>query len=243
MRTIRAWTQQPLAVGRSIELEAGPARHLVRVLRLKAGYGVVLFNGDGNEYPATIEEAGPGDRCRLQVEQAREADTESPLSITLVQAIARGDRMDWCIQKACELGVTSIQPVFTERTEVRLDEKRTDKRLRHWQQVAVAACEQCGRVRVPEIKTPLSLTDLSVTEGLSLFLDPQAERRLPQLDDPSATPVRIVIGPEGGLSEAETRWLARQGFIALRLGPRILRSETAGPAAIAALQARFGDWQ
>lgn len=243
MRTIRAWTQQPLTAGRTVELGPGPARHLVRVLRLKAGHTVVLFNGDGLEYLATIEQAGPGDHCRLRVEQAREANTESGLSITLVQAIARGDRMDWCIQKACELGVAAIVPVFTERTEVRLDEKRTDKRLRHWQQVAVAACEQSGRVCVPEVAAPVPLTDLPVAEGLSLFLDPEADRSLSTLEAPSATPVRIVIGPEGGLTETETRWLSRQGFIGLRLGPRVLRSETAGPATITALQTRFGDLQ
>lgn len=243
MRTIRAWTQQPLAAGRMVELEPGPARRLVRVLRLKAGYRVVLFNGDGLEYLATIEQAGPGDRCQLRVEQAREANTESPLPITLVQAIARGDRMDWCIQKACELGVAAIQPVFTERTEVRLDQKRADKRLRHWQQVAVAACEQSGRACVPKVAAPVPVTDLPAGGGLSLFLDPEADRSLSTLQDPSGASVRLVIGPEGGLTETETRWLGGQGFIGLRLGPRILRSETAGPATITALQSRFGDMQ
>lgn len=243
MRIIRVHTGQALEAGRETELEPGPARHLVRVLRQRAGHELALFNGDGFEYFGTITATGPGDRCSVAVKQRREVQVESPLFITLVQAVARGDRMDFSIQKACELGVGAIQPVFTERTEVRLEGQRADKRLRHWQQVAVAACEQSGRVRVPAVEAPVALTDLAWPPGRLVHLDPLADRALGRMQPPGADGVVLVIGPEGGLSERETDWLGRQGSTGLRLGPRILRTETAGPAAIAALQTAFGDWQ
>jgi 16S rRNA (uracil1498-N3)-methyltransferase len=242
MRTIRIYTEQPLAPGQSTELEAGPAKHLVRVLRQRVGYQLALFNGDGHEYFGTITATGPGDRCAVDVERIVDIEVESPLTITLVQAVARGDRMDWSIQKSCELGVTAIQPVFTERTEVRLDGKRALKRQRHWQQVAVAACEQSGRVRVPAVADPVALTGLDWPEGRRLHLDPTADSALTAIDPPGETGVVLTVGPEGGFTDAELDWLGRQDSRGVTLGPRVLRTETAGPAAIAALQARFGDW-
>jgi len=243
MRRIRIHTGQVLGTGREIELEAGPARHLVRVLRQKSGDRLALFNDDGHEYLGTITATGPGDRCSVAVDERVEVTTESPLSITLIQAIARGDRMDWCIQKACELGVGRILPVFTDRTEVRLDGRRAEKRLRHWQQVAIAACEQSGRVRVPSIESPVALTRLDWPPGRRLHLDPLAQSALSRIEPPGNDGVVVIIGPEGGLGDEEITWLERQGSIGVRLGPRVLRSETAGPAAIAALQTLFGDWQ
>ncbi len=243
MRVIRIHTQAPLEAGREVELEPGPSRHLVRVLRQKKGNRLAVFNGDGYEYFGTITATGPGDRCCVAVEQRLEVNVESPLSITLVQAVARGDRMDWCIQKACELGVSEIQPVFTERTEVRLEGKRADKRQHHWQQVAVAACEQSGRVHVPTVQPPVALTALDWPAGSRLHLDPRAERALSRIRAPGVDGLVLTIGPEGGLTDAELAWLERQGSEGVALGPRVLRTETAGPAAIAALQTVFGDWQ
>lgn len=243
MRTIRIHTRQALEAGREVELEAGPSRHLVRVLRQKTGHQLVLFNGDGHEYFGTITATGPGDRCSVSLERRIEVNVESPLAITLVQAIARGDRMDFSIQKACELGVATIRPAFTERTEVRLEGKRADKRRHHWQQVAVAACEQSGRVRVPDVTEPVALADLAWPPGRRLHLDPLAEGALSRIEPPGDDGVVLVIGPEGGLSEKEMKWLDRAGSTGVRLGPRVLRTETAGPAAIAALQTVFGDWR
>ena len=243
MRTIRTFTEQSLSPGLEVELEPGPARHLVRVLRQQSGHRLALFNGDGFEYLGTITATGPGDRCSVAVDEQRSVQVESPLDITLVQAVARGDRMGYSIQKACELGVSAIQPVFTERTEVRLEGKRADKRRHHWQQVAVAACEQSGRVHVPAVEAPAALTALAWPAGRLVHLDPLAERSLGRIEAPDADGVVLFIGPEGGLTERETAWLERQGSTGVRLGPRILRTETAGPAAIAALQTAFGDWQ
>lgn len=243
MRIIRIHTARALAAGRDVELEPGPARHLVRVLRQRPGDRVAVFNGDGLEYTGIVREAGPGDRCRVAIESATETGVESPLAITLVQAVARGDRMDWCIQKACEAGVGAIQPVFTERTEVRLTGSRADKRRRHWQQVAVAACEQSGRTRVPEVAGAIALHEIDPGPGITLQLDPAAEDGPGSLALADGQPVTLVVGPEGGLSEAETARLDRAGCRRLRLGPRVLRTETAGPLAIAALQALYGDWR
>lgn len=243
MRIIRIYTGQALEAGREVELEAGPSRHLVRVLRQKTGNQLAVFNGDGCEYFGTITATGPGDRCAIAIENRVEVDVESTLATTLVQAVARGDRMDWCIQKACELGVTAIQPVFTKRTEVRLEGKRAEKRQRHWQQVAVAACEQSGRVRVPTVEDPVALTELDWPSGRRVHLDPLAGTTLGRMEAPGDDGMVLVVGPEGGLTEEETDWLVRQGSTPLRLGPRVLRTETAGPAAIAALQTVFGDWR
>jgi 16S rRNA (uracil1498-N3)-methyltransferase len=243
MRTIRIYTEQTLEAGREVGLEPSPSRHLVRVLRQKTGHKLALFNGDGFEYFGAITATGPGDRCSVAIERRIEVDVESPLAITLVQAVARGDRMDWCIQKACELGVSAIRPVFTERTEVRLTGQRAEKRRRHWQQVAVAACEQSGRVRVPPVDLAVPLAELDWPAGQRLHLDPLAETALPGIARPGDDGLVLTIGPEGGLTETETGWLGRQDSTGVRLGPRVLRAETAGPAAIAAAQTVFGDWQ
>lgn len=242
-RTIRVHTRQALSVGAEIRLEAGPAHHLVRVLRRRPGDEVVLFNGDGAEYPGRIVEARTPDTCRVALDTARWPAVESPLSVTLLQAIARGDRMDWCIQKACELGVSAIVPVFTERTEVRLSGARAEKRLHHWQAVAVAACEQSGRCRIPDIARPVEWTAIQTNRSVALVLDPDATltpATLAPTDPPAFT---LAIGPEGGWTDAERADLAKRGFAGVRLGPRVLRTETAGPAMIAALQALYGDWR
>ena len=243
MRTIRLYSDQPLEVGEVVELETAPAHHLIRVLRRRIGDPVVVFNGDGSEYVGRIISIDGKDRCSLELDSVETPDTESPLAITLNQAIARGERMDYAIQKAVELGVTVVQPVFSERCEVRLSEKRAVKRLAHWRQVAISACEQCGRIQVPEILPPLALDRLETEVALNLYLDPQAELTPGRMSIPDPPRLSLVIGPEGGLSDGEIAALDRAGFIGLKLGPRVLRTETAAAAAIAALQTRFGDWQ
>lgn len=243
MRSIRIHTPQPLQSGAEIELEADPARHLVRVLRARSGQRLILFNGDGSEHEAVILQTGPADRCRLGLEQQHHPARESPLHSCLVQAISRGERMDLTIRKACELGVSEIRPVFSARTEVRLKGERMTRRLEHWRKIAVAACEQSGRVRIPPIAEPVALSALAWPAGLRLHLDPQAPQALAGLLPDPGQALILTIGPEGGLDEAELGWLERQGSQGLRLGPRILRTETAGPAALAVLQAKFGDWQ
>lgn len=243
MRTIRFHADLPLAVGADLVLPPDAAEHATRVLRLPAGAPVVLFNGDGCDYAATI---GSIDKraVRVQVTACSPVYNESPLPLLLAQGIARGDKMDLIVQKATELGATGIVPLLTERSEVRLDAERAAKRLAHWQSVAVSACEQSGRARIPRIAPiqPLAawLGGLADDGALRLALLPGAEKTLGALRFGAAGGV-LVIGPEGGLGEADTRALAQHGFLGLRLGPRILRTETAGLAALSALQACHGD--
>ncbi|MEE4639535.1 MAG: 16S rRNA (uracil(1498)-N(3))-methyltransferase [Wenzhouxiangella sp.] len=242
MRTTRIHLDQPLQEGQELILPSAAARHLVRVLRLRAGARIEVFNGDGRQYPAELIEADPRQNCRIRLDQAQRPDVESRIDVTLVQAIGRGERMDWCIQKSTELGVARIQPIFTERTEVRLDGRRAERRQTHWQQIAVAAAEQSGRVRVPRIHLPVALEALVPTPGHNLVLHPQGEHGPAGLGVPAEPSFSVVIGPEGGLSDIEMGRLKQLGYRELRLGRRILRTETAGPAVLAMLQTRFGDW-
>jgi 16S rRNA (uracil1498-N3)-methyltransferase len=241
MRLTRVHVDASLAVGRLVTLPESAATHLARVLRLKPGDPCLLFNGDGNDYAARITVLGKRE-VLAQVDSRCEVDNESPLAITLVQGIARGDKMDWILQKATELGVHAFVPTSSERSEVRLEGERADKRLAHWRSVVIAACEQSGRARVPEMTAvqPLqrSLAELAVETRF--LLDPLASRTIADLDAPDGSCV-LAVGPEGGWSPRDRLMLEAAGFTGLRLGPRVLRTETAGIAAIAALQARFGD--
>lgn len=243
MRTIRIHVDQPLASGAELALPAQAGEHVARVLRLVAGDPLVLFNGDGADYAATIRSAGKRE-VLVQVLERQPVQRESPLRLTLAQGVARGEKMDLIVQKATELGATGIVPLLTERSEVRLDAERAAKRLAHWQSVAVSACEQSGRARIPRIAPiqPLAawLGGLADDGALRLALLPGAEKTIGALRFGAAGGV-LVIGPEGGLGEADTRALAQHGFLGLRLGPRILRTETAGLAALSALQACHGD--
>jgi len=245
-RQVRAWVDLSLAPGPRLTLPDSAAAHLVRVLRLRAGDGCVLFNGDGLDYAARIVEAGKRSTV-VEVLDARAVANESALRITLVQGIARGEKMDLVLQKATELGVTRIVPVHSERSEVRLDGERLERRLAHWRAVVVSACEQCGRARLPRLDAPVALAtmgDALEAGGLRLTLDPEGAHVLPALatrlsaDGGGAV---VAVGPEGGWSPRDREQLASAGFEGLRLGPRILRTETAGLAAIAALQALYGD--
>lgn len=240
MRVIRACVDAPLAVGARIALPEDAAGHLVRVLRLGVGDACVLFNGDGNDYDARIASISRKS-VEADIGSARAAGNESPLRIVLVQGIARAEKMDWILQKATELGVAGIVPVHGERGEVRLDGERAQKRLRHWRSVVVSACEQSGRARKPEVAAPCGLAEaLADLPATRLMLDPGAAQPLPSniIDNACA----LAIGPEGGWSTADMATLAAAGFAGARLGPRVLRTETAGIAAIAALQARAGDF-
>ena len=242
MRLTRCFVETALDPGADIALPESAAAHLVRVLRLREGDNCVLFNGNGLDYAARITAISKRE-VRAQVVSASEVHNESPLRIVLLQGIARGEKMDLILQKATELGAASVLPVQSERSEVKLDAERAVKRLDHWRSVVVSACEQSGRAVVPDVLAPQPLAEAarSVETALKLILDPEGEYALATLAAPSPLSVCIAIGPEGGWSPRDRETLRSAGFSGLRLGPRILRTETAGLAAIAALQARFGD--
>jgi 16S rRNA (uracil1498-N3)-methyltransferase len=247
MRIPRVHLAQPLRVDTDVELPTAACEHLVRVLRLSEGAPLTLNNGDGMDYRATLIDIGKRG-ARARIAGTSENRAESPLRVVLAQALARGEKMDWVIQKAVELGVAAIQPIVTERTEVRLDAERAGKRLAHWRGVAVAACEQSGRALVPAILEPVSLAAYAAgieSEAIRLALDPDGDpigQVLGNRAEANASPIHLVIGPEGGLSERDHAQLRAAGFRGLRLGPRILRTETAGLAALAALQLLAGDF-
>ena len=243
MRLIRAYVDAPLAVGDRIALPADAAAHLVRVLRLEAGAACTLFNGDGRDCDGRIVVASKRE-VLVEIIGTHEVHNESPLRVTLLQGIARGEKMDLIVQKATELGVQAIVPMISERSEVKLDAERAQKRHAHWRGVAIAACEQSGRTRIPELTAPeplLSAIAAVASDALKLTLHPEGQRAVANLSIDHTTGLVLAIGPEGGWSPRDRQVLQGAGFIGLRLGPRILRTETAGLAAIAALQSRFGD--
>lgn len=241
MRLTRSHVAMPLAVGSEVVLPEDATAHLVRVLRLQPGDACVLFNGDGHDYEARIVAAGKRE-ARADVLSARRVDNEAPLRVTLLQGIARGEKMDWILQKATELGVARILPVDSERSEVKLDPARAQKRLAHWREVVVAACEQSGRAVVPDVLPPQALAQAApLREGHGLLLDPQGATSLATLGGQAFDACTLAIGPEGGWSPRDRGQLDAAGYEGVRLGPRILRTETAGIAAIAALQALRGD--
>jgi len=244
MRVVRHFVDLPLAEGMALDLPEAAVAHLVRVLRLGAGDRVRLFNGDGHDYEAELESTGKRE-ARARVLSRVLVASESPLAITLAQGIARGEKMDLILQKATELGVTRIAPVVTERTEVRLDAERADKRAAHWRGVLASACEQSGRARLPELLPPQSLGNFLAKEGSArrLVLDPGAGSSLAQLQLAPGESLCLLVGPEGGLSERDLAAARAAGFSGLQLGPRILRTETAALAAIAGLNALYGDWR
>jgi 16S rRNA (uracil1498-N3)-methyltransferase len=243
MRLIRIHVESPLAAGACVLLSGQAAEHVTRVLRLGAGDPVTLFNGDGQDYPSIIKELIKGS-VSLAVGPAGAARPESPLAITLVQGIARGERMDLVVQKATELGVAAIVPVVTARSVVRLDADTRAKKLAHWRGVAIAACEQSGRAVVPSIAEPGGLDAWLARPPppgtVRLLLSPQAETALAAAAAGAAR-IELLVGPEGGLEDAERDLALAVGYRASRLGPRVLRSETAAVAALAVLQATEGD--
>lgn len=243
MRTTRLHVSQPLASGQRVVLPADSSNHLLRVLRAPPGSPVVLFNGDGRDYAGRLA-GGSRSGAEVDIESSTPVATESPIATVLAQGVARGEKMDLILQKATELGVSAIEPLITERTEVRLDAERTDKRMSHWSGVLASACEQCGRARLPALSAPRRLDHWLAAgrgEALRLMLDPAGDVAAADLPPQPPASIVLAIGPEGGLSAAERAQLRSAGFLGLRLGPRVLRTETAGLAALAVLQARYGD--
>ncbi len=241
MMNPRFFCPQPLAPRSLAGLPAAAAHHALRVLRLSVGDAVTLFNGEGGEYPGRLVEAGRS--ARVELDEWLPIERESPLDITLAQALPSGDKMDFVVQKAVELGVARIQPLIASRSVVKLAGERAARRVEHWRQVAISACEQCGRNRLPEIAPILDLRQwlgqlAQDNEMQRLLLSPQGGRRPREL---AGNRFLLLVGPEGGLDAEEVSAARLTGFSDLSLGPRILRTETAGPAALAALGALLGD--
>ncbi len=240
MRYTRIYTTQSLSEGALLSLEENSSRHIARALRLDVGAAITLFNGQRGEYTAEIV-ALDKKHVQVKVGALSDVDRESPLSIHLGIALSRGERMDWIVQKSTELGVSSIAPLLSERTGVKLAGDRAENKLRHWQQIAVSACEQCGRNRVPIVQPITSLpTWVATVAAEQKLVLHQRKENTPVLAR-HATSAAILIGPEGGLSESEIVVAENSGFTALSLGPRVLRTETAPLAALAVLQAAWGD--
>ena len=242
MRIPRIYTDTPLQAGAEAQLDDKAAQHIGRVLRMQPGQVLSLFNGDGQDYPALIASASKKN-VTVQVEQPTANSSESALEIVLGQTLSKGDRMDYAVQKATEMGVTRIVPLSTERCDVRLKGDREDKRLSHWRSVAISAAEQCGRARVPDILPVMNITEwleYSQRCDLRLVLHHRTEQSLDSLAKPNS--VALMIGPEGGLSADEIAQAEKSGFLPVALGPRVLRTETAPVAAIALCQWLWGDF-
>ncbi|WP_244826238.1 MULTISPECIES: 16S rRNA (uracil(1498)-N(3))-methyltransferase [unclassified Caballeronia] len=243
----RFYVDGPLAVGQTLPLPDDVVRH-VHVLRLQTGDVITLFDGEGGEYRAELTEIAKR-AASARIDEHDERDAEPPYRVILAQGVAGGDKMDWLIEKTVELGVADIVPLTTERGVVRLAGERALKRQAHWQALVRAACEQCGRNRVPHVAPPRDLdawlADLPpASDGeLRLLLSPRAELTFATLPAKAPRePVTLLIGPEAGFSPLEESEIVAAGFSALGLGPRVLRTETAGIAVLAALAARWGGW-
>lgn len=241
MRIPRIYTPQPLSPNSSIQLDETQAHYLGKVLRMQAGRELIVFNGEGGEYRAEITEVAKKS-ITLQLGEFCADNRQSPLQLELAIGVSRGERMDWVLQKATELGATKITPLMTERTEVRLGGERADKKMGHWQQILVSACEQCQRNILPVLSEPIALADwLSQVEAERKFvLHHRDNQGLPQ--GTSAQSVALLVGPEGGLDDDEIAQALAAGFAPLTLGPRVLRTETAPVAAISLVQYLWGDF-
>jgi len=240
MRTSRFYTRQQLADCKTVRLDEETSHYVSRVLRLKVGDPLVLFNGDGRDYHAILDRIDKK-QVHARIQNAASVATESKLHIELGQGISRGERMDFVLQKSVELGVSTITPLWTARSQVHLQGKRLEKRVVHWQGIIRSACEQSGRSVLPTLGATCTLSDWCTggNPALQLVLDPEAETSLAELEP--ANRARILIGPEGGLDGGEIACAESAGFQRVRLGPRILRTETAALAALCALQTLWGD--
>lgn len=230
----------PLLAGTLVDLEREPSHHLCRVLRLARGDALQVFDGAGARHAASID-AADARRCRILIGEAQPAPAPAALRLTLAQCVSAGEKMDWTVEKAVELGVAAIVPLLSQRSVVRLDEQRAQRRVEHWRRLVVAACMQCGQDRLPRVADPLPLSQwLQSREGAGLVLDPDARLRLGAAGV-VAGGLDLLVGPESGLSPEELAGAEAAGLTRVSLGPRVLRTETAGLAAIAVLQSRFGD--
>ena len=244
MRIPRIFTELSLCCDSTVVLDGSAARHLSSALRMKVGQEITLFNGQGGEYAAELTEVAKN-QVAAKVVEYRDIDRESALKLHLVIGVSRGERMDLIVQKATELGVAEITPLFTERTEVKLGGERLAKKVRHWQQVAISACEQCQRNLVPAINDPITLdqwlqqSDKTDDGTLKLVLHHRTEKRLSEHQ--AVKDICLLVGPEGGLGEREIEAAIESGFQPLALGPRVLRTETAPLAAISIMQSLWGD--
>jgi len=244
MRLTRIFCDSPLKSNVELTLPAAGAYHVGRVLRLREGAPLTVFDGAGSEFHAEIVRVA-ADQVTIMLGLQMAPVGESPLKVTLIQGVSRSERMDWTLQKATELGVNAIAPVLTARSVVRLDAKQAEKKRGHWRGIVIGACEQCGRSRIPSVAAPIGMRDYLTSvrkEGLRLVLSPVAPGSLAGLSSlPSK--VELLIGPEGGLDDEELGAAEKAGFMPVRLGPRILRTETAAVVALTVLQALWGDLQ
>jgi len=247
MRIPRIYQDRPLAQGEEFPLDSQATVHVAKVLRLRAGDAVVVFNGLGGEYHGVLSRLDKR-AAAIQLQSFVDTDVESPLNIILAQGLSRGERMDYTVQKAVELGVRRIVPVETGRTVVNLNQERKDKRRQHWQSVVHSACEQSGRNRVPEVAEVITLAQWlkdmpSQTQVSKFVLNHRVDRGVAALSIEPQHPVFVLIGPEGGLSEAEIEQAEQTGLVSVRLGPRVLRTETAALAFVSVLQGIYGDFK
>ena len=239
MRSYRVYSSRPLTVDEQCDLDGRASHHLARVLRVKTGDRLCVFNGDGNNYQGAIVSATKN-QVSVFIDSIDQADTESSLNTCLALAASKGDRFEWAIKKATELGVTSIVPILSQRVDIRLSPERWQKKQEHWQQIVISACEQSGRAIVPKVQEPTTLPHwLSHVEAdCKLVLDPEATP-ITLRDQPAR--IALLIGPEGGLAPSELTMASENGFSAMRLGPRVFRTETAPLVALSVLGARWGD--
>jgi 16S rRNA (uracil1498-N3)-methyltransferase len=254
MSNLRFYSAENLKISAIIKLSENAATHATRVLRLNVGDAIKLFHGDGFDYTCELISIKKSEVLAKVLSQ-QEVKNESPLNITLLQGISSGERMDYTFQKAVELGVTAIQPLSTERSVVKLSPERAQKRLEHWQNVVIAACEQCGRAKIPNVAIPMSLTawlGASIHAGagdasfngekiVRILLNPIGAKILSTLPKTTQN-IQLLIGAEGGLSQSEIDLATNHGFQSIILGPRILRTETAALTAIATMQTLWGDF-
>lgn len=242
MRVSRLYVAAPLHIGGRLELDDDAAHYVRSVLRLKQDQNIVLFNGQGGEYQCRFREVSRK-TVRVEIEHFVDRDVESPLAVTLGLGISRGDRMDWAVQKAVELGVSCLTPLVTERCVIKFNDDKKQQRLQHWQHIAQHAAEQSGRTYCPLPSEIANLSDwVGRQQGLRVFLDPYAQQSLADLK-PEDSRVTLLSGPEGGFSEQERQIAKAAGFVPVRMGARILRTETAVLAALTAVQTLWGDFR
>ena len=240
----RFYHSNPLDLNQIIILDEFASHHALRVMRVKVDDFLILFNGDGFDYKGRVNDINKK-TIHVEILSKEKNNNESPININLFQSISSNEKMDMVIQKATELGVSSIQPIFTSRSTIKLSLDRTKKRVIHWKQVSISACEQSGRSKIPTIKSPIEFDQISEgikTNSLNLLLHPDNLEESSNLTNEYSGDINVFIGPEGGFSQDEVLLLKKQNCINIKLGPRILRTETAPLAIIAILQYKYGDF-